>query len=115
MSQDSEIVWAIIEAIAQLVLIHNDIETPMQAVFDAPMRADNLVEALGGERRAEEIVGGLGFGLALDFPGADNFADRRQPWPFILNPAVGIACSPESLAFYWHVRRDQCLPGSPGG
>jgi H+-transporting ATPase len=33
----------------------------------------------------------------------------------ILNPAVGIACSPESLAFYWHVRRDQCLPGSPGG
>jgi hypothetical protein len=40
---------------------------------------------------------------------------RQRQVGFILNPAVGIACSPESLAFYWHVRRDQCLPGSPGG
>src|SRR3954447_26335876 len=37
MAQDGEVMWAVIAAVSGIVLIHNDVQDPMQVVFDRPM------------------------------------------------------------------------------
>ena len=71
-------------AISGLVLVHGDIEDPMEAVFDAPMAAGDVAEALGGERRAEQVVGGLGGELGTDLTAALDLGDGRESRPGVL-------------------------------
>jgi len=58
---NGEIVRAVSQSAPVLILVHYDIEPPVQAVFDAPMRANDLVEAFGGQGqgRAEQAIGDL--------------------------------------------------------
>ena len=63
-AQDGEVLRAAIEAVSRLILVHDDIEGPVEAVLDAPVGADDRAKALDRERRAEEIVGRFGGGFA---------------------------------------------------
>ena len=58
-AENGDIVGTVSQMAAVLILVHDDIEPPVQAMFDAPMRADDFVEAFGRQRRAEQIIGGL--------------------------------------------------------
>ncbi len=85
MFENSEVSWTVVAAVAGAVLVHVDIEHPVEAVFDAPMGAGGLVQALGREGFGEQIVGGLGgrrVGVrALEFARAANCADGFQAGP----------------------------------
>ena len=71
-------------AVSGLVLVHGDIENPMQAVFDAPMAACDLAEAIGGERRTEQVVSGLGGDSGADLTAAPDFANGCQAGPIMV-------------------------------
>src|SRR5215467_10289692 len=58
-AQDGEIVGSIVEAISGLILVHNDVEAPMEPIFDAPMGTHYIREALGGQGCAERVIGCL--------------------------------------------------------
>ena len=58
MAQHGKILWSVAQSCAILVLVHDDIEPPMQPVFHAPMGADDLTEPFTGQCRAEQIVSG---------------------------------------------------------
>lgn len=49
-----------IQAGAGLILVHDDIEAPMQDGFDGPMEAENMGEAFGRHCCAEQVTGGFG-------------------------------------------------------
>jgi hypothetical protein len=51
----------------------------VQPIFDAPMRANDLVEAFGRQDGAEQIIGGLGCCLAGDFADALDLAAPMPP------------------------------------
>ena len=55
-----------IHAVSGLVFVHGDVKHPMQAVFNSPMRADNVLEAFGGQGRAEKIIGCFILNPAVD-------------------------------------------------
>src|SRR5215831_17107019 len=82
-AQDGEIVGSVVEAISGLILIHNDVEAPMESIFDAPMGTHDIGEALGGQGCAEKVIGCLGRGLGGEFTDADDFADGRQSGPLM--------------------------------
>src|SRR5208337_5618802 len=44
-SQHSEVVWSISQTGAVLILVHDDVQAPVQAVLHAPMLARDFVEA----------------------------------------------------------------------
>ena len=46
MAQNREVIGAVVAAASDLVFVHHDIQDPMQAVLDAPMRAGDLAQAL---------------------------------------------------------------------
>ena len=92
-------------SVAGAVLVHvdvrapsGDVEHPVEAVFDAPVVAGVLVQALGRDGFGEEIVGGLcrrrasvdAFGFARAANGADGFQagpamDVLQPIHIVAN------------------------------
>src|SRR5215471_12457820 len=82
-AQDGEIVGSIVEAISGLILVHNDVEAPMEPIFDAPMGTHYIREALGGQGCAEKVIGCLSRGLGGEFTDADDFADGRQSGPLM--------------------------------
>src|SRR5208337_2610319 len=53
-------------------------------IFDAPMRANDFVEAFGRQRRAEQIIGGLERCLAGGFAEALDLADSGQARPMMV-------------------------------
>jgi hypothetical protein len=46
MPQNREVVRAVAQSGPVLILIHHDIEPPVQPVFDAPVLADDLIESV---------------------------------------------------------------------
>lgn len=58
-AQNRKIIGAIAVAVSRLVLVHHDVENPVEPVLNAPVQADNLAEALGRQRRARQAVSGL--------------------------------------------------------
>ena len=89
MPQDGQILRAVAHARPVLVLIHHDIKPPVQPVFHAPMLAGHVVEALGGQRRGEQIIGRLGGGLGCGFADAGDLTDGGEAGPMmgLLQPA----------------------------
>ena len=96
--ESGEILWTVVASVAGAVLVHVDVEHPVEAVFDAPVVAGVLVQALGRDGFGEEIVGGLGrqragvdaFGFARAANGADGFQagpamDVLQPIDIVAN------------------------------
>ena len=81
MAQNGEIVGGVVHAGAGLILVHDDIETPVEAVFDGPMGTDNLGEAFGRHCGAEQVIGGFGGGFPVHFTASGDFADGRQTRP----------------------------------
>ncbi len=71
-------------SVSGLILVHGDVEDPMEAVFDPPMASGGLVEALGGQLGAEQIEHGLAGGLVADLTAALDLADGRQARPAML-------------------------------
>ena len=55
-AQDGEIVGSVVEAVSGLILVHGDVQHPMEAVLDGPMGARDLPETFGGHRRAEKVI-----------------------------------------------------------
>ena len=49
-AQDREIVGSVAQPGPVLILVHDDIQPPVQPVFDAPVLTDDLVEAFSGQR-----------------------------------------------------------------
>jgi hypothetical protein len=60
-----------------LILVHDDIESPVQAVFDPPSDSERPVSS-GREHRTQQVISGLGRGFGGDFAGADQLADGGQ-------------------------------------
>src|SRR5207244_2227101 len=84
MAQDGEIVGAVVQAVAGLIFIHDDVEAPVQPVLDAPMRAYDSVAARGGQGGAEQVIGGLGRGFGGEFAGSDDLGNGGQSGPPML-------------------------------
>lgn len=63
----------------------------MQAVLDAPVVTGDGAEALGGEGRAEQVIGGLGGGLAGALSAAGELADSRQAGPAVVAEPGNVA------------------------
>ncbi len=89
MAQDGQVLWAVSQAGAVLVFVHDDIEPPVQLVLDPPMRPGDLVQAVGEECGAEQVVGGLGRCPCGGLADAMHLADGGQPRPGVplLQPA----------------------------
>src|SRR3954454_15145048 len=51
-AEDGEVVGTVIQAVSGIVFVHDDVEAPVQAVLDRPVRAGGVAEALGRQRRA---------------------------------------------------------------
>ena len=72
-SEDGEVLRSVAEAVSGLVLVHIDVELPMQGVFDIPAAEYDVEKTLGREGRAKRIEGCFGrrgglvaaFGFAL--------------------------------------------------
>ena len=45
MTEDSEVVWSIAQSSSVLILVHDNIEPPVEAILHSPMLADNFVES----------------------------------------------------------------------
>ena len=89
MAQDREIVWAIVHSVAVLVFVHHDVQTPVEPVFDPPMRTGHRVEALGGHCLAEQVIRCLDLGFSGGLSRTGDLADANQSRPFMrmLEPA----------------------------
>ena len=91
MAEDGEIVWAVIEPVSGLILVHDDIKGPVQAVFHGPVSPNDLAQTLGGHWCTEEIISGFHGCLGRDLADANDFADRCEPRPAVvfLEPVDG--------------------------
>lgn len=74
MSQDGKIPRAVAPAGPVLILIHHDIEPPVQPVFNPPMLASDVVETLCGQRRTNTTAGL--YAACVVFVGANGRAGR---------------------------------------
>src|SRR3954454_18215009 len=119
-AQEGEVLGATVLAVPGPILIHGDVEHPMQPVLDAPVGARDLGEALGAKPRAEQVVGDLGRGLRGDLADAHDLADGGQPGPAaaLLEPSdvgrdeAGAGLDAPVAAVDRGVAR---LSGAPGG
>jgi len=109
-TQDREIVCAVIVAISRAVLVHDGVENPVKPVFDAPIRTNDLSEAFGRQRCAEQIIGGLGRRCACGISGAGDFSYCRQtrltPTERLSRSRPRLLCrvSTESILAFCHAR-----------
>jgi len=67
-----------------LVFVHHHIQSPVQAVFHAPVLARHFVESLWCKGRAEQVVGGFGADFLGRFPHTDHLANGLQTRPLML-------------------------------
>jgi hypothetical protein len=67
-----------------LILVHDHVQSPVQAVFDAPVLANHLVESLRRQFRTEQVVSGFSGGFLRRFAFPLHLADGLQPWPLVL-------------------------------
>jgi hypothetical protein len=67
-----------------LILVHHDIQPPVEAIFHPPMGAHDLQAALAGQRGAEQIVSCLMRGVAGFLTGPLDLCDGRETWPVVL-------------------------------
>jgi hypothetical protein len=83
-AENGEIVGSVSQTAPFLILVHDDVEPPVQPIFDALMRANDLVEAFGRQSCAEKIIGGFGRCLAGGFADALDLADSGQARPLMV-------------------------------
>src|SRR3954453_14806514 len=83
-SQQGNVLWSVILAVAGLILVHGHVENPVKAVLHTPMSAAHIAEAAGGQFGAEQVVGGFGADLGACFTGADDLADGGKTRPGML-------------------------------
>jgi hypothetical protein len=84
MSQNREVMLAVSRPGPVLVLVHDDIEPPVQRVLDTPVCAGDLVEVLGRERRAQQVIGCFGRGLGAGLAHAGQLADGGEAGPVVV-------------------------------
>jgi hypothetical protein len=89
MSEHSEVVRSVAEPGSVLVLIHHPIQSPVQAILHGPVLANDFVEPLRRQGRAEQAVRGFGARFVRRLPHALHLADGRQPRPLVLLFAAG--------------------------
>src|SRR4051812_48327155 len=96
MPQNREVLRAIADPVSHLILIHGDVQTPMQTVFDGPMRARDLAEPVRSHGRAQQIVSGLRRRLLGRLADPHHLANGRQSRPVMdrLNHSISV----ESMA-----------------
>lgn len=81
MTENREIFGTISQSGSVLILVHHDIEPPVQLIFDAPVRSDDRIQPVRRERRAEQVVGHFGGGFGRGFAHALDLADCLQAGP----------------------------------
>lgn len=59
-TEDREVVGAIVPAAADLIFVHHHVKHPVQPVLHPPMRANDLAKAFGRQRSTQQKIGGLG-------------------------------------------------------
>lgn len=92
MTQDREIIRTVVHSVTILILVRDDIQTPVETVFNSPVRTDDGVEPFGGHRLAEQIAGRLDGSLGGRLPRTGNLTDAFQPGPSVImlkSPDVG--------------------------
>jgi hypothetical protein len=69
LSQEGEVFGSIVLAVSGAILVEDDVEHPMEAILDRPVRPGDMEQLLGGERLGEEeMADGNLLVLALDAP-----------------------------------------------
>ena len=72
---------AVALAVSGLILVHDDVEHPVQGVLDAPVATHDGIEALWREGLAEQVAACLDRRLAVDFAAGGDLADGRKARP----------------------------------
>ena len=67
-----------------LILVHDHIQPPVQAVFDAPVLSNHMVEPLRRQDSTEQVVGSFGRGFVRRLAYTNHFADSLQARPLVL-------------------------------
>ena len=80
--EQGEVLRGVVFADHAVVLAEADVEHPVQAVLDGPVRAHGLGQFLGTEAARADVVARLQFSdLVADHPLRDNAADRLAAGP----------------------------------
>ncbi len=99
-SEDGHVIGCVFEAVSVLILVHGDIQSPMEAVFDIPMRADYFVEASSGKRRTEQVISGFAGRFVFALPDAGYLADGGKAGPVVAFLEPGdIVCDSRGSGF----------------
>ncbi len=80
-SHQGEVLGSVVLSVSLSVLVHGHVEDPVEAVFDGPMGAHDMLEAVGRERGAHDAVAGFGFGLPWGFARCLDLAEGGQAGP----------------------------------
>ena len=83
-SEHRQIVRSVAQPGPVLVLVHDHVQPPVQAVFHAPVLANHLVETLRRERPAEQIVRRFRRGFRFRFTHPHHLSDGLQAGPLVL-------------------------------
>jgi hypothetical protein len=67
MAENREVFGTVAQPGPVLILVHHDIEPPVQLVFDTPVGSDDLIQSFGREGCAEQVIGHFGCGLGGGF------------------------------------------------
>jgi len=67
-----------------LILVHDHVQPPVQAVFDAPVLLNDLIEPLGRQHSAEQVVGRFSRGFVRRFAPSNYLGDGLQARPLVL-------------------------------
>ena len=84
MSEHGEVVRSVAQPSSVLILVHNHVRPSVQAVFHAPMLANNVIESLRHENRAQQIIRGFRRGFVRRFAHSFYFSDGLQARPLML-------------------------------
>ena len=84
MAYNSVIVVTVSYTSTVLILVLDDIEPPVQLIFDAPMLDNDFVQAFYRQRHAEQIIDDLLRYLAVCFAEALDLPDISQTLPMIV-------------------------------
>jgi len=75
-SKDGEICWSVVLAAPDLIFAEQDVELPMQIVFDGPVASDRnqqfFCRHFAGQRKTTDFVSGLAVDGAPAFEPADS-------------------------------------------
>src|ERR1700722_19489521 len=80
-AQSGEIFGSVASSGAALIFIEDHVKHPVELIFHAPMSTHGVLDALGIQRQAAQVIAPLGAGRAVDFPHRFDHGDAAQVLP----------------------------------